>query len=119
MRKGKKMCSVTQVVQTKNLEFDLDSMERLPTKDKCDVEHVMEYRFEGVTFHSMSFNSEMALLVVGTNKGSLLSFRVNVEPRGFMQESEVGVTKTSLIMDKDLADERGEVIFEKDIYKLE
>ena len=64
----------------------------------------------------MDYNHEKGLLSLGSNKGLLYNYRLHVEVKNYMKESEVGKSKTTLVLEKDLCAENGEVILEKDIF---
>jgi len=51
------------------MQKDVDCMERLPVKDKCEVELLLEYRFENTLFHSLAFDPDLKMLVLGSSKG--------------------------------------------------
>lgn len=39
---------------------------------------LLEYRFSDTIFHSISFDPEWSVLVLGTNKGTLLNYFIKV-----------------------------------------
>jgi hypothetical protein len=57
-----------------NFDKDIDSMVRLPVKDKCQSEELFEYVFDNMTMHSLEYHKEKEILCIGTNKGSILAF---------------------------------------------
>ena len=54
-------------------------MTKLPSSDKCDVECLLDYRFEFL-IHCCDYHKEMDMLSLGTSKGQLLNYDIGVEP---------------------------------------
>ena len=54
-------------------------MTELPSKNQCKTENLLEYRFEGMTFHSINYDPQWEVLSVGTSTGKLLNYAIKVD----------------------------------------
>lgn len=56
----------------------VNCMTEEPTKHKCETETLLEYRFDGLTFHSIMYDSEWEVLSIGTSTGKLLNYKITI-----------------------------------------
>lgn len=75
-------------------------MVQLPSPTKIDIEKLIEYRFEGMLFHSMGSLDEEELFSFGTSKGKILSYKIEVQNQDGYDDDEC--YKHEIINDKDV-----------------
>ena len=90
--------------EIQGLQKVTDSMVRLPSKNKCEIELILEYRFDGTTFHAMTYIYENDILVLGTSKGHILSYQLKVDliSSETTSKDSRSTTKPSLVLEKDV-----------------
>jgi hypothetical protein len=54
-------------------------MVQLPSPTKIDIEKLIEYRFDGMLFHSMGSIDDEELFSFGNSKGKILSYKIEVQ----------------------------------------
>ena len=87
-------------------------MVQLPNKDKCDTEQLIEYRFDGITFHSIGYMPEYNLISFGSSKGKIYSYYIPVGPQEcYDEEDDMG--NKDIVNDKDVIDTDDAVVFKK------
>ena len=60
-------------------ERDLNCMTKNPEKNKCQIECLLDYRFDNMNFTSVDFCIESDLLLLGNNKGQILAYFLRVQ----------------------------------------
>ena len=97
-------------------------MIKTPNLEKCQVECLFEYRYDGIVFHSLEFIQELDLLCLGTNKGKIYTYDIKiakVEGASIdMNHFKLTTNKpnTGILNDKDLAPHDGSLIYERLFY---
>ena len=101
------------------MDRDFHCMTRIPKENKCQIECLLEYRFDGQLFTTLDYNQEWDLLLFGNTKGQILGYFLKVSVDQSYNSTVEKIVEPTIVSDKNTTQKDGEQILNLSFSQIE